>query len=213
MRILSVHSQDSMPPGRGVFLCRTARVRGFAVSALQLDAGQLRRTLRRLAHEILERTRELPELVFVGVRTRGVPLAERLADELGSLSGVRPPVGALDVTLYRDDLNHGGGARAGFRKTELPFSCADKDVVLVDDVLYTGRTARAALAALVNFGRPRRVRLAILVDRGGRELPIRADFVGKNVEVVHPEEVRVCLRETDGEDAVFKRTTSGREGR
>ena len=171
----------------------------------QLDAEQLRRTLRRLSHEILERTADLSDLVFVGVRTRGVPLAERLARELQSLVGVHPLVGALDVTLYRDDLNHGGGVRTSLKKTDLPFSCEGKDVVLVDDVLYTGRTARAALAALVGFGRPRRVRLAILVDRGGRELPIRADFVGKNIEAVHPEEVRVHLEETDGLDAVFKR--------
>ena len=172
----------------------------------QLDAEQLRRTLRRLSHEILERTADLSELVFIGIRTRGVPLAERLAGELQSLVGVRPLVGALDVTLYRDDLNLGGGVRTGLKKTDLPFSCEGKDVVLVDDVLYTGRTARAALAALVNFGRPRRVRLAILVDRGGRELPIRADFVGKNIEAIHPEEVRVHLEETDGQDAVFKRS-------
>ena len=172
----------------------------------QLDAEQLRRTLRRLSHEILERTADLSDLVFIGIRTRGVPLAERLAGELQSLVGVRPLVGALDVTLYRDDLNQGGGVRTSLKKTDLPFSCEGKDVVLVDDVLYTGRTARAALAALVNFGRPRRVRLAILVDRGGRELPIRADFVGKNIEAIHPEEVRVHLEETDGQDAVFKRS-------
>ena len=181
-----------------------ARASEFALMMKQLDAEQLRRTLRRLSHEILERTADLSNLVFVGIRTRGAPLAGRLARELQSLVGVYPLVGALDVTLYRDDLNQAGGVRTGLKKTELPFSCERKDVILVDDVLYTGRTARAALAALMGFGRPRRVRLAILVDRVGRELPIRADFVGKNIEAVHPEQVRVHLKETDGEDAVFK---------
>ena len=120
----------------------------------QLDAEQLRRTLRRLSHEILERTADLSELVFIGIRTRGVPLAERLAGELQSLVGVRPLVGALDVTLYRDDLNQGGGVRTGLKKTDLPFSCEGKDVVLVDDVLYTGRTARG------RSGRARQLRPA-----------------------------------------------------
>lgn len=170
----------------------------------QLDSAGLRRTLRRLSHEILEQTADLSALALIGIRTRGAPLAERLAGELRVLAGSRPPMGALDVTLYRDDLNRGGGVRAKLRKTELPFSCEGKDVILVDDVLYTGRTARAALAALVSFGRPRRVRLAILVDRGGRELPVRADFVGRNVEAGRHEEVRVHLEETDGRDAVFR---------
>ncbi len=198
-----------MPCGHGVFfvliLRANARTPDFALMMKQLDAEQLRRTLRRLSHEILERTADLSDLVFVGIRTRGTPLAERLARELQSLVGVHPLVGALDVTLYRDDLNQADGVRTGLKKTDLSFSCEGKDVILVDDVLYTGRTARAALAALMSFGRPRRVRLAILVDRGGRELPIRADFVGKNIEAVHPEEVRVHLEETDGQDAVFKR--------
>ena len=195
-----------MPPGAWRFFSRAAgRPAAFAPKMKQLDGGQLRRTLRRLAHEILEQTAELPVLALIGIRTRGAPLAERLAGELRALAGSRPPVGALDVTLYRDDLNRGGGARTKLKKTELPFSCEGKDVILVDDVLYTGRTARAALAALVSFGRPRRARLAILVDRGGRELPIRADFVGRNVEAARGEEVRVHLEETDGEDAVFKR--------
>lgn len=170
----------------------------------QLDAEQLRRTLRRLSHEIVEQTAEVSALALIGIRTRGAPLAERLAREIHSLVGVRPLLGALDVTLYRDDLDQGGGVRAKLRRTDLPFSCADRDVILVDDVLYTGRTVRAALAALVGFGRPRRVRLAILVDRGGRELPVRADFVGKNIETPRHEGVRVRLEETDGQDAVFR---------
>jgi pyrimidine operon attenuation protein/uracil phosphoribosyltransferase len=144
--------------------------------------------------------------VLVGVRTRGVHIARRLARDIQALSGSLPPVGALDVTLYRDDLDLGSGARTKLQKTDLPFSCADKEVVLVDDVLYTGRTTRAALAALVNFGRPRRVRLAVVADRGQRELPVRADFVGKNLSAGPGAEVKVLLEEIDGRDALVVRT-------
>jgi len=171
----------------------------------ELGREQVRRTLRRLAHEIVEQTADLPSLALVGVRTRGVHMAHRLARDVEALGGVLPPVGVLDVTLYRDDLDRGGGARAKLKRTDLPFSCADREIVLVDDVLYTGRTARAALAALVNFGRPRRVRLAVMADRGGRELPIRADYVGKNLAVRPGDEVKVLLEETDGRDAVVVR--------
>ncbi len=191
-----------------VLLLRPAgRAVDFALAMKQLGAEQLRRTLRRLSHEILERTTDMSALVMVGIRTRGAPLAERLAEELRSLTGARPLVGALDVTLYRDDLDQGGDVRTKLLRTHLPFSCEERDVVLVDDVLHTGRTARAALAALLGFGRPRRVRLAILIDRGGCELPIRADFVGRNVEAAPHEEVRVNLEEIDGQDAVFKRSS------
>lgn len=171
----------------------------------ELGGEQLRRTLKRLAHEIIEQTHGLDSLVFVGIRTRGVTLAERLASVIHSLNNVRPPVGALDVTLYRDDLDSGEGARTKLRKTDIPFSCEGKDIVLVDDVLFTGRTVRAALAALVNFGRPRRVLLAVAVDRGGRELPVRADFVGRNLDVHPDEEVQVLLDESDGRDAIIVR--------
>ncbi len=169
----------------------------------ELGSDQVRRTLRRLAHEIIEQAEALEDLALVGIRTRGVTLAERLADNIEQLGDIRPPVGALDVTLYRDDLDRGGGARVRLQKTALPFSCAGKDIILVDDVLYTGRTVRAALAALVNFGRPRRVRLAVAVDRGGHELPVRADYVGRNLDVRPDERVRVFLEESDGQDAII----------
>ncbi|MBI2177686.1 MAG: bifunctional pyr operon transcriptional regulator/uracil phosphoribosyltransferase PyrR [Candidatus Tectomicrobia bacterium] len=172
----------------------------------ELGPDQIRRTLRRLAHEIVEQTADLGPLALVGVRTRGVHLARRLARDIQALGGSLPPVGALDVTLYRDDLDREASARAKLQKTDLPFSCADREIVLVDDVLYTGRTTRAALAALVSFGRPRRVRLAVMADRGGRELPVRADFVGKNLAVRPGAEVKVLLEEIDGRDALVVRT-------
>lgn len=168
----------------------------------ELSSEQLQRTLRRLAHEIVEQSEDLGRLVLVGIRTRGVSLAERLARNIEAIGYGSLAVGALDVTLYRDDLDRGGDARVRLRKTNLPFSCEGKEVVLVDDVLFTGRTVRAALAALVNFGRPRRVRLAVLVDRGGRELPVRPDYVGKNLAARPGEDVRVLLEELDGRDAV-----------
>ena len=167
-----------------------------------MGGDQLRRTLRRLAHEIIEDAADLRALVLVGLRSRGVPMAERLAAHIQALEETRPPVGALDVTLYRDDLDR-GGSRNKIQKTNLPFTCEGREVVLVDDVLCTGRTVRAALTALAAFGRPRRVRLAVLVDRGGRELPVRADFVGRNVTARPGEEVRVLLEETDGREAVL----------
>ena len=178
----------------------------------ELGPDQVRRTLRRLAHEIVEQTGDLGPLALVGVRTRGVHLARRLARDIQALSGSLPPVGALDVTLYRDDLDREANARAKLQKTDLPFSCADREIVLVDDVLYTGRTTRAALAALVNFGRPRRVRLAVMADRGGRELPVRADFVGKNLSVGPGAEVKVLLEEIDGRDALVVRAKATAPG-
>lgn len=173
----------------------------------EIGAEQLGRTLRRLAHEIIEKAEDFSALVLVGLRTRGGPMAERLADHIKTIEGTRPPVGILDITLYRDDLDQ-SGARTKLQRTELPFSLEGKEVVLVDDVLYTGRTIRAALAALVNFGRPRRVGLAILVDRGERELPVRPDYVGRNVSVRPEEEIKVLLEEIDGRDAVIVREIS-----
>jgi len=167
-----------------------------------LAAEEIRRALSRVAHEILERTHGGDQVVLLGIPTRGVPLARRLAARISSFEGAVVPVGSLDVTLHRDDLRL-RPARA-LRRTEVPPDGIDgKTVVLVDDVLFSGRTIRAALDALNDLGRPRAVQLAVLVDRGHRELPIRADYVGKNLPTAHREVVRVLLEETDGEDSVL----------
>jgi pyrimidine operon attenuation protein / uracil phosphoribosyltransferase len=165
-----------------------------------LDEAALDRALTRIAHEILERNGGAKDLAFVGLRTRGVTLAQRLAVKLASIDGTMVPVGTLDITLYRDDLDMRGAPV--IRGTDIPFSIKNKTVVLVDDVLYTGRTIRAALDALIDLGRPRMIQLAILVDRGHRELPIRPDFIGKNLPTSNRESVAVRLREHDGEDRV-----------
>jgi pyrimidine operon attenuation protein / uracil phosphoribosyltransferase len=161
------------------------------------------RTLTRIAHEILERNRGVEELALVGIRTRGVPLAKRLAKAIHEINGHEIPTGALDITLYRDDLMRTAvGAQPVIRKTEIPFSIDDKRILLVDDVLYTGRTIRAALDALIEFGRPRVIQLVVLVDRGHRELPIKADYVGKNLPTSRTQSVQVHLMEVDGRDEV-----------
>jgi pyrimidine operon attenuation protein/uracil phosphoribosyltransferase len=167
-----------------------------------LTPEEIRRALSRIAHEILERTHGGAGAVLLGIPTRGVPLAHRLADRIAEFEGVPVAHGSLDVTMYRDDLRL-RPARA-LQHTEIPSDGIDgKTVVLVDDVLYSGRTIRAALEALGDLGRPRAVQLAVLVDRGHRELPIRADYVGKNLPTAHREVVRVLLDETDGEDSVL----------
>jgi pyrimidine operon attenuation protein/uracil phosphoribosyltransferase len=168
-----------------------------------MDGERMGRTLARIAHEILERNRGLDELALVGIRTRGVPIARRLAELIRSISGHEVPAGALDITLYRDDLmRHAVGGQPVVRSTEIPFSIDDRRILLVDDVLYTGRTVRAALDALVEFGRPLAIQLVVLVDRGHRELPIKADYVGKNVPTSRSESVQVRLAEIDGVDEV-----------
>jgi pyrimidine operon attenuation protein / uracil phosphoribosyltransferase len=168
-----------------------------------MDAERVGRTLMRIAHEIVERTRNFDELALVGVRARGVPLAKRLAQNIASIAGAEIPTGALDITLYRDDLmRHPVGPQPVVRKTEIPFSIDDHRILLVDDVLYTGRTVRAALDALIDFGRPRSIQLVVLVDRGHRELPIKADYVGKNLPTSARESVQVRLAEIDGRDEV-----------
>lgn len=166
-----------------------------------MDRDGIRRALVRIAHEIVEKNRGMVDLVLVGIRRRGVYLAQRLASILEENEGVRVPMGILDITLYRDDLAL-RSEQPLVRKTEVPFHVRGKKVVLVDDVLYTGRTVRAALDALMDLGRPQLIQLAVLVDRGHRELPIRADYVGKNVPTSRREEVSVRLEETDGEDRV-----------
>ena len=168
-----------------------------------LDADQVARSLARIAHEILERNGGIGEIAFVGIRTRGAPLARRIARFIQDISGHEVPTGALDITLYRDDLmRHAIGAQPVIRKTEIPFSIDDKRILLVDDVLYTGRTIRAALDALIEFGRPKAIQLVVLVDRGHRELPIKADYVGKNLPTSAAQSVQVHLTEIDGRDEV-----------
>src|SRR5881396_620011 len=171
--------------------------------SLVMDADRMGRTLTRIAHEILERNRSVEDLALVGIRTRGVPIAKRLADIIRSINGHDVPTGALDITLYRDDLmRHAIGAQPVIRRTEIPFSIDDRRILLVDDVLYTGRTIRAALDALIDFGRPKVIQLIVLVDRGHRELPIKADYVGKNLPTSISQSVQVRLHETDGLDEV-----------
>ncbi|NLI12855.1 MAG: bifunctional pyr operon transcriptional regulator/uracil phosphoribosyltransferase PyrR [Peptococcaceae bacterium] len=167
-----------------------------------LDKEGIRRSLTRIAHEIIERNKGTDNLILVGIRRRGVPLAERLAERIKDIEGGRVPVGILDITLYRDDLTT-LAYQPLVRSTEIPFPVSGKTVVLVDDVIFTGRTIRAALDALIDLGRPRVIQLAVLVDRGHRELPIRADYVGKNVPTSRKEEVSVRLKEIDGEERVL----------
>jgi len=169
-----------------------------------MDADRMSRTLTRIAHEIVERNRGVDRLALVGVRTRGVPLARRLCGQLRDIAGHEVPTGALDITLYRDDLmQHTVGSQPLVRRTEIPFSIDDQKIILVDDVLYTGRTVRAALDALIDFGRPSAIQLVVLVDRGHRELPIKADYIGKNVPTSRRETVHVRLVEIDGLDEVL----------
>ncbi|MEE8194145.1 MAG: bifunctional pyr operon transcriptional regulator/uracil phosphoribosyltransferase PyrR [Dehalococcoidales bacterium] len=172
-----------------------------------MAAADIRRTLARIAHEVIERNRSTESLVLVGMRTRGVPLAKRLAANIESFEGGRVPVGALDFSLYRDDLSS-LELQPIVKSTDIPVSIDGRTIVLVDDVLYTGRSARAAMDALIDLGRPRQIQLAVLVDRGHRELPIRADYVGKNMPSSRHEEIQVRLKETDAIDEVAIISTS-----
>jgi len=175
--------------------------RPAASSKVVLEADDISRAIRRMAHEILERNKGSSDLALVGIRKRGVPLAHRLAAEIAGIEGSAVPTGDLDISFYRDDV--------GIRRpqeifsTNVKFDLDNMTVVLVDDVLFTGRTVRAAIDAVVDFGRPRNIQLAVLVDRGHRELPIRADFIGKNLPTAPGQEVKVHLKETDGQDAVL----------
>ena len=168
-----------------------------------LGQDQIRRVIARIAHEVLERNGGANDIILVGIHTRGVPLAGRLAGLIEEFEDARPPVGVLDIGLYRDDVSAGG--RPKMRPTDIPTSIEGRPVVLVDDVLYTGRTIRAAMDALNDFGRPNRIQLAVLIDRGHRELPIRADYVGKNIPTSANEQVRVHIAEVDGVDEVLVR--------
>ena len=166
-----------------------------------MSSEDIRRTLARIAHEIIERNKAIERLILVGMHTRGVPLAKRLAANIEDFEGLKIPVGALDISPYRDDLSSSNSPPIVHR-THIPVSIEGKSVVLVDDVLYTGRSTRAAMDALVDFGRPQSIQLAVLVDRGHRELPIRADYVGKNMPSSRHEEIKVQMEEIDGIDEV-----------
>ena len=185
---------------------------------LLLDADALSRTLSRIAHEIIEANPELDEIALVGIQTRGVPLARRLARLIAERAGEPPQLGAVDITFYRDDVHVRGGeaplhAQPVVRETQLDFPLEGRTVVLVDDVLYTGRTIRAAIEALFDYGRPARVQLAVLVDRGHRELPIRPDYVGKNLPTARDERIQVQLVEVDEVDAVLLVSSPEEESR
>lgn len=166
-----------------------------------MDEKAIDRTLIRISHEIIEKNKGVEDLALVGIRRRGVPLARRLAKYISSIEGVDVPVGILDITLYRDDLSS-LTLQPVVHKTEINFNIADKNIILVDDVIYTGRTIRAALDALADLGRAKSIQLAVLIDRGHRELPIRPDYVGKNVPTSNDEIVEVRLEEIDGENSV-----------
>jgi pyrimidine operon attenuation protein/uracil phosphoribosyltransferase len=171
-------------------------------SGIVMSPDDVRRAIVRIAHEIVEQHHGTEDLILVGMLTRGVPLAERIADAIRDFEHTEVPVGALDIALYRDDLPSRGTA-VEIKPSDLPADIAGRHVVLVDDVLYTGRSIRAALDALIDFGRPGSIQLAVLVDRGHRELPIRADYVGKNIPTSREDEVLVQLEETDGIDQVL----------
>ncbi len=172
-------------------------------TVLVMEADDIRRALTRIAHEIVEKNHGAQDLALVGILTRGAPLAERLAVLLYQIENVEAPVGKLDIGLYRDDFAANPAGRPAPVPSAIPFDVTDKRIILVDDVLFTGRTVRAALSALLDLGRPACIQLAVLLDRGHRELPIRPDFVGKNVPTARHEHVRVHLRELDGEDRVI----------
>jgi len=172
----------------------------FREKTTVLNEQDIKRVLTRIAHEIVEKNKGAKNLALVGIRTRGVHLARRLAERIKQVEGEEIPIGALDITLYRDDVaTH---PKIELQSTEIPFDVTDKIIILVDDVLFTGRSVRAALDAITDFGRPLSIQLAVLIDRGHRELPIRADYVGKNLPTSHKEEVKVSLKEVDGLDAV-----------
>ncbi len=171
-----------------------------------LGESDIDRVIRRISHEILERNKGPENLVFIGLQKRGVPLANRIAENIEKFEGIKIQSGKLDITFYRDDIGH--NIKPAAQITDITFDIEGKNVILVDDVLYTGRTVRAAMDALIDFGRPKSIQLVVLIDRGHRELPIRADYVGKNLPTSRNESVEVKLKETDGVDSV---TVSGKE--
>ena len=171
------------------------------IKSTVMDKDAIKRTIKRIAHEIIEQNRGLENIYLVGIRSRGVPLANRLAEYMKQIENVEIPVGILDITLYRDDLTT-ISKQPVIKGSQIEFEIENTTTILVDDVLYTGRTARAAIDALLDFGRPQKMQLAVLVDRGHRELPIKADFVGKNIPTSSDEIIKVAFEETDNEDSV-----------
>jgi pyrimidine operon attenuation protein/uracil phosphoribosyltransferase len=176
-----------------------------------LSSREIERALARIAHEIVERNKGAEGVVFIGMRTRGVPLARRIAEIIESFEGTLIPVGTLDIGLYRDDISPSELKSTTESHTDIPTNITDRRVILVDDVLYTGRSIRAAMDALVDLGRPKSIQLAVLIDRGHRELPIRADYVGKNIPSSKDEEIQVQLVETDGVDKVVIESLADRQ--
>ena len=176
-----------------------------------MTQDDIKRTLARIAHEIIERTKVIEDLILVGIHTRGVPLSHRLAANIEEFAGVKIPVGTLDISLYRDDL-HSLELQPTVKHTDIPVSVDGKSIILVDDVLYTGRSIRAAMDALTDMGRPRLIQLAVLIDRGHREIPIRADYVGKNMPSSRHEDIQVKLQESDGTDEVAITPVPTKEG-
>jgi pyrimidine operon attenuation protein/uracil phosphoribosyltransferase len=201
-RVKTQDEHDPLPAKGGVF---------FAPEKVVLSEDRVRRALVRIAHEIVEGNGGSDGLVLIGIHTRGVYLARRIAGAIGDFENVDIPVGALDIGLHRDDLRFMGDARPPVKPSDVPVDITGRNVVLVDDVLYTGRTVRAAMDALVDFGRPQRILLAVLIDRGHRELPIKANFVGKNVPSSRYERIQLRVKETDGRDEVVV-INSGRTG-
>lgn len=170
--------------------------------AALVDSKTFGRTLTRISHEIIEKNEETESLCLIGIKTRGIPLAKRIAECIHGFENKTVEVGTLDITMYRDDLSYAGGGEPVLNAAELPFDVNGKTVILVDDVIYTGRTARAAMDAVMSCGRPAKIQLAVFVDRGHRELPIRPDYVGKNIPTSKNEIVRLCIAEIDGADKV-----------
>jgi pyrimidine operon attenuation protein / uracil phosphoribosyltransferase len=182
-----------------------------SIDRVIMTGPDLRRAIARIAHEIVERNRGVDSLILLGIQTRGVPLARRLQAKINELEGSLVPLGELDITLYRDDFGR-RKLKSSLGRSDVPVSLSDRRVVLVDDVMFTGRSVRAALDSIMDYGRPSNVQLAVLVDRGHRELPIRADYVGKNVPTARDEDVAVHLEETDGADEVVIKRISSRTG-
>lgn len=164
------------------------------------DENMMMRVIRRISHEIIEKNENVNDICLVGIKTRGVPIAKRISDCIYNIENVRPPVGTLDISQHRDDIDKDSGNKTAL--SDIDFPITDKNVILVDDVVHTGRTVRAALDAIITFGRPAKIQLAAIVDRGHRELPIRADFVGKNVPTSKTEVIRVSIKEIDGKDII-----------